>query len=251
MRSVTGNVLISQADGILEIRLNRPEKKNALTAEMYGVAAGAVESAGEDDAVRAILLSAEGDMFTAGNDLADFMRAGAEGAADVLGNVVRFLRAFVLTEKPVVAAVSGDGVGIGATILLHCDLVVIADQARLTTPFTGLGLTPEAASSLLLPELMGHRRAYRMLALGEPMGEAEAVACGLANEAAPAGEVRVRARKLAEACAARPPEAMRITKRLLRNRDAILACIDEENRHFMERLASPEARAAFEAFFSR
>jgi enoyl-CoA hydratase/carnithine racemase len=248
---MTQDVIISQGEGILEFRLNRPAKKNALTIAMYGAMADAMEAAERDGSVRAVLLSAEGDMFTSGNDLADFAQAASGGSAASLADLVRFLHRFAETEKPVVAAVSGDGVGIGATILLHCDVVVISENAKLTMPFTGLGLTPEGCSSLLLPKLIGDKRAFMMLALGEPLSASDAVASGFATALAGADEVDVRARDAARRCATVPPEAMRITKRLLRDKHAIRERIDMEVSLFQERLNSPEARAAFEAFFRR
>jgi enoyl-CoA hydratase/carnithine racemase len=245
------DVLVTRQDAVVEIRLNRPSKKNALTNAMYGAIADAIEAAESDAAVRAILFSAEGDMFSAGNDIGDFAAIASGGGPALSRNTEGFLRAIATAQKPMIAAVTGDGVGVGATILLHCDIVVIAEDARLITPFTGLGLTPEAASSMLLPARVGYPQAYRMLALGEPMTGAEAVRFGLATAAAPRGEVDGLARKLARDCCARPPEAMRITKALLRDTDAITARIKLEIGHFQERLRSPEARAAFEAFLKK
>lgn len=244
-------ISVRQQDALLEIRLNRPAKKNALTMAMYGVIADAMQAAEKQDSVRAILFSAEGDIFTAGNDLADFAALGAAAGNDALHHVERFLRSLVMAEKPLIAAVSGDGVGVGATMLLHCDIVIIADDAQLTTPFTSLGLTPEAASSLLLPELIGHTRAFAMLALGQPVNGKDAARLGMATAAVPRYEVETHARKAAEACCARPPEAMRITKKLLRDRKAIAERMEQEGALFQERLRSPEAKAAFEAFFKR
>lgn len=248
---MTQDVTISQNEGILELRLTRPAKKNALTTAMYGAMADAIEAAESDDAVRAILLSSEGDMFSAGNDLADFAQVASSGTAAALADIVRFLHAVAETEKPVIAAVSGDGVGIGATILLHCDMVVIAENAKLTMPFTSLGLTPEGCSSLLLPQIIGDKRAFMMLALGEPLNARDAVAIGFATVLTEAEHVDARARNAARCCAKVPPEAMRITKRLIRDKKAIRERIDIEVAYFQERLNSPEARAAFEAFFKR
>lgn len=244
-------IVVTQRDAVLEIRLNRPLKKNALTTAMYGAIADALESAEKDSATRSILMTAEGDAFTAGNDLADFAAVGMSASNDTLQHVQRFLHALVMAEKPVIAAVAGDSVGVGATMLLHCDVVIIADDANLITPFTNLGLTPEAASSLLLPELIGHRRAFAMLALGQPLSGRDAARLGLATEALSRNEVEPRARKVAGMCAAKPPEAMRITKRLMRDRAAIAKRIEEEGIYFQERLRSPEAKTAFEAFFKR
>jgi enoyl-CoA hydratase/carnithine racemase len=248
---MSDEVAVTQRDAILEIRLNRPLKKNALTTAMYGAIADAMAAGEKNDAVRVILLTAEGAVFTAGNDLADFLAVGTSASNDALQHVERFLRALVMAEKPLFAAVAGDGVGVGTTMLLHCDVVIIAEDANLVTPFTSLGLTPEAGSSLLLPDLIGHRRAFAMLALGQPLNGKDAARLGLATEAVPRVDVEARARRAAEICAAKPPEAVRITKRLMRDREAIAKRTEQEGAYFQERLRSPEAKAAFEAFFKR
>jgi len=245
------DIRVIRTGAIAEIRFNRPSKKNALTDAMYGAVADAIAAAESDPGTRAILIGAEGDMFCAGNGLTDFAAAATGAGAGMPRNVERFLRAISAAEKPVIAAVAGDGVGVGATMLLHCDIVIIAEDARLTTPFTALGLTPEAGSSLLLPARIGHARAYMMLALGDAMSGAEAARLGLATKAVARPEVDEQARALAQQCCVRPPEAMRITKKLLRDTEAITARIEAEGVHFRERLRSPEARAAFEAFFKR
>jgi enoyl-CoA hydratase/carnithine racemase len=244
-------ILVTRQGAVLEIRMNRPAKKNALNKAMYGAMADALATGDQDGEVRAILISAEGDMFTAGSDISDFA-AIAQGAPAGDGpSVNRFLSALAALEKPLIAAVNGNGVGVGATMLLHCDIVILAEEAQLAMPFTGLGLTPEAASSLLLPAQIGHKRAFMMLALGQPLGARDAVRLGIASEAAPREEVRPRALTAAAACCERPPEAMRITKRLLRDKEQIRARLDIETEYFRDRLRSPEAKAAFEAFFKR
>ncbi|MBX2805037.1 MAG: enoyl-CoA hydratase/isomerase family protein [Hyphomicrobiales bacterium] len=245
------DVIISQNEGVLELRLDRPFKKNAVTIAMYAAMADALQAAEHDDAVRAIVFTADGDMFTSGNDLADFAQAASSGSMAALADIVRFLHVLAGMEKPVVAAVGGDGVGIGATLLLHSDIVIIAENAKLVTPFTGLGLTPEGCSSLLLPKLIGDKRAFMMLALGEPLGAKDAVDFGFATKLTSADQVDAEARDAARRCAKVPPEAMHITKRLLRDKEAIRKAIDTELHYFQQRLASPEARAAFAAFFSR
>jgi enoyl-CoA hydratase/carnithine racemase len=248
---MTDDIGVIRDGALVEIRMNRPSKKNALTDAMYGAMADAIIAAGKDPEVKAVLISAEGDLFTAGNDLSDFAGAGIRPASEEPRNVQRFLHAIATAEKPLIAAVTGHGVGIGMTMLLHCDIVIIAEDARLTTPFTSLGVTPEAASSLLLPARIGHTRAYMMLALGQPISGAEAARLGIATQALPRGEVDARARAAALECCARPAEAMRLTKLLMRAPAAVTARIEEENAHFQERLRSPEAQAAFEAFFKR
>lgn len=248
---MTEDVIITRDGALVEIRMNRPSKKNALTDAMYGAMAEAIEAAGQDPEVRAVLIGAEGDMFSAGNDLSDFAATALKSSGDEQRNVHRFLHAIATAEKPLIAAVTGHGVGIGMTMLLHCDVVILAEDAQLTTPFTSLGLTPEAASSLLLPARIGHTRAFMMLALGQPLSGVDAVRYGIATEALPRSEVDARARAAARECCARPAEAMRITKMLMRDPAAATARIGEENAHFQERLRSPEAKAAFEAFFKR
>ncbi len=245
------HILVRQEGPVLEIRMNRPEKKNALTKAMYAAMAEAMETAEKEESVRAVMISAEGDMFTAGNDLADFAAMGSEALSDDALHVNSFLNMLATMELPLIAAVAGNGVGIGMTMLLHCDIVVIASSAQLTLPFTQLGLTPEAASSLLLPAQIGYNRAFMMLALGQPLSGKDAVALGIATECLPNWEVETRARFMAQECCKRPSEAMRITKRLLRNKAQIKERMEVEIEYFQERLRSPEAKAAFEAFFNR
>jgi enoyl-CoA hydratase/carnithine racemase len=244
-------VIVTRTGAVLEIRMNRPAKKNALTQAMYGAMADAIEEAEQDGAIGAVLITAEGDLFTAGNDLADFQMMSQDDSAIGRNHVGRFLRALATMEKPLVAAASGGGVGIGLTMLLHCDIVVAAEDAQFLAPFTQLGVTPEAASSLLLPAQIGYKKAYMMLALGQPVTGKEAVEIGIATFAVPRDEVELRARKAAQECCARPVEAMKITKRLLRNSQALLERLEIEQKYFSERLRSPEARAAFAAFLKR
>lgn len=245
------HILITRAEGVLELRFNRPEKKNAITNAMYGALADAIEGAAGDGEVRAILFTAAGDFFTAGNDIVDFAAIATGQAGDGPRHVGRFLEACIRAEKPLVAAVQGHAVGVGVTMLLHCDLVYIAETAKLTTPFIDLGLVPENASSLAMPARMGHARAFAMLGLGEPLTGRDAAAAGLANAALPAGEVEARARAAARALAEKPTESLRLTKCLMRDREPLLARMREESALFAERLQSEEARAAFAAFLSR
>ena len=237
-------------DGVATIEIARPEKKNALTVEMYQAMADAINAASDDDAVRAVLITGQPGIFTSGNDLEDFM-SRPRGGDD--SPVFQFMRALVGCDKPVVAAVTGAAIGIGTTMLLHCDFVFVADDARLAMPFVGLGLVPEFASSLLVPQLMGHRRAAEKLLLGDPFTAEAAVECGIASAVLPAGEVMAHARRVAERFNALPPGAVRESKRLLRAplRDAVLAQIRTEGETFGRRLASPEAREAFQAFFEK
>ena len=236
--------------GVATIEIARPEKKNALTVEMYQAMAEALVAAREDAAVRAVLIGGQPGIFTSGNDLEDFMRRPRQGEDSP---VFRFMRALVDCDKPVVAAVTGAAIGIGTTMLLHCDFVYVADDARLAMPFASLGLVPEFASSLTVPALMGQRRAAEKLLLGDPFSAETAVECGIANAVLPAGEVMAHARRVAERFNALPPGAVREAKRLMRAslREAILAQIRTEGVAFGERLHSPEAKEAFQAFFEK
>jgi enoyl-CoA hydratase/carnithine racemase len=248
---VSEHVKVERDGPILVLTLNRPEKRNAITDAMYAVFADALEAAGGDRAVRAVLIRAEGETFCAGNDIMDFaaIATGQRGPGEIAA--LRLIRALAASEKPLVAAVKGAAVGIGTTLLLHCDLVYVAEDARLTTPFVDLALTPEAASSLLLPLRIGHARAFAMFALGEALDGRQAAALGLANAALPAWQVDAEALKAAQALAARPIGALVQTKRLMRAAEAIWAVMQTENRVFFDRLSSPEAREAFAAFAER
>lgn len=244
------DILVKRDGAVLEIRFNRPAKKNAITNDMYGVMADAIEVAEKDAEVRAILFTAEGDFFSAGNDLMDFA-AQSSGAFSGPRHVGRFLENMLHAQKPIVAAVAGNGVGVGTTMLLHCDLVYIAEAAKLTTPFIDLGLVPENASSMTIIDRLGHARAFAMLGLGEPLFGKDAAAFGLANAALPLAEVEPKARAAAQALAKKPAEALRLTKGLMRDREALLARLRHEGEIFAERLKSPEAAAAFAAFLGR
>lgn len=244
------DILVTDDGAIRTLRMNRPEKKNALTLAMYDAMADAIEQAATNDAIRCLLIAGHDSGFCAGNDLNDFV-AMAQGGG--LGApILRFLYALAKSDKPLVAAVAGRAVGVGTTMLLHCDQVIAADNAVLSTPFVALGLVPEAASSLLAPRLMGHARAFSLLVKGEPLTAADAKAAGIVNAVVPAGELDTQALAAARAIAALPAEGLRASRRLMRGApDEIIARIDEEAEAFKARLKSPEAQAAFAAFFSR
>ncbi len=246
---ITEHLKIRQDGAVLEITLARSEKKNALSNAMYRAATEALHGAQTDATIRAVLFAAEGDAFTAGNDLAEFA-AAASGKGEEL-HAHRFIETLAAAEKPIVAAVPGLAVGVGTTMLLHCDLVYLAETARLTTPFVNLALVPEAASSLLLPARIGHPRAFALFALGESLSAAEAVASGLANKVLPKDEVLGAARQAARALAVRPLGALIATKALMRDRERILVHIAKEGAVFIEQLQSREAREAFTAFAER
>ena len=247
---MTEHVKTEIANGIMTLTLRRPEKKNALTGAMYDALSEALERAEADTSVRVVLFQGDGDSFTAGNDLADFAsQARGEGTDDSPAH--RFIETISKASKPLVAAVQGNAVGVGTTMLLHCDLVYLADNARLITPFVNLALVPEAASSWLLPLLIGHARAYAMFALGEPMEAAAALACGIANAVVPQGELRKRAHDAAMTLTKRPAGALSLTKKLMRDHQRIATQIAEEAQLFKDRLKTPEAREAFAAFAER
>jgi enoyl-CoA hydratase/carnithine racemase len=233
--------------GVMTLTIDRTHKKNAITQAMYLGMAEAIGRAADDADVRVLVLRGEGADFTAGNDLADFADAAAGGA----GAALVFLHALARLEKPVVAAVEGRAIGIGMTLLLHCDAVFAASDARLSVPFVDLGLTPEAASSLLLPARIGHARAYAMFALGRAIDGRTAADWGLVTEAVEPGSASASALAAARILAGKPAAALAITKRLMRDAEALAARIDHEGVLFAERLASEEARAAFAAFLGR
>jgi len=236
--------------GILTIKLARPDKKNALTDVMYGALADAFEAAETDPAVRVILLQGEGDMFCAGNDVGEFA-AVASGTFQGQRHVDRFLHALAKSSRPLVAAVQGRAVGIGTTLLLHCDFILLADNALLSTPFANLALVPEAASSLLLPARIGHVRAFEMFALGEPVNAQSAVEFGLANRVVPLDSLPAEALAVAERIARQPAGALNATKRLMHDPAVLTAQMDVESAIFNERLQTAEAREAFTAFAER
>jgi enoyl-CoA hydratase/carnithine racemase len=235
---MTEHIKIEQQDGVLEIIFARPDKKNALTNDMYRAARAALESARHDKSIRAVLIGAEGNAFTAGNDLGDFANVSSgKGGEPQAGPFIQTIGQF---EKPIVAAVPGIAVGVGTTMLLHCDLV-----------FVNLALVPEAASSMLMPARIGYVKAFAAFALGESISGPEAVALGLANKALPLDEVLPAARSAAQTLAKKPAGSLVATKKLMRDAETILARMKQESAIFGERLKSDEAREAFSAFAER
>jgi enoyl-CoA hydratase/carnithine racemase len=251
MNSTADLVRVSDEGAVRTIRMNRPDKKNALNTAMYAAMADALASASRMPQVRCVLIAGAPGVFCAGNDLQDFLHA-ADDDTGLSEPILRFLHALAGSRKPVVAAVQGAAIGIGTTMLLHCDYVVAASDARFATPFVNLGLIPEAASSLLAPRLMGQRRAFSLLVMGEPLDANDAKTCGLINVAVAAADVDAAAMQAAQKIASLPPEAVAATRQLMRGApDEIMARIDEEADYFRVRLQSDEARAAFAAFFAR
>jgi enoyl-CoA hydratase/carnithine racemase len=245
------HVLIERRGPHLRLLLNRAERRNAITVAMYAALADAITAAQDDPELRIITLEGEGVDFTGGNDLADFMQEmPQDGQTDI--PVWRLLRALATNKVPLVAAVHGNAVGIGTTMLFHCDLVVAEEGTRFKMPFTELGLVPEAASSLILPRLAGRQLAAKYLLVGEPFGVEEAERFGLVTHRAQAGTLAERLQQLVATLLARPPEALRLTQRLLRGTDheEVLERMNLENSHFSERLTSSEVKDAIMAFFA-
>lgn len=243
---MTDLVKISVDNGVMEIVWNRPDKKNALSNAMYRAATAALAQAVEDKSIRVVLLTSEGDSFTSGNDLADFAAAATGGEPPAAG---AFIEAIAQFPKPLIAAVPGLAVGVGTTMLLHCDLVFVAAEAKLTTPFVNLALVPEAASSMLMPARIGHTHAFAMFALGEAISGEQAAQLGIANVALATHDAVIPfAREAARKLAQRPPGAVMATKKLMRDGAAILTQLRTEAQIFGDRLKSAEAMEAFMAF---
>ncbi len=240
-----------RVDGrVAQIVINRPEKKNALSVAMYAALVDALRRADAERAVRVVLIRGSESCFTAGNDLQDFMQSPPSGESSP---TVQFLKTIHAVKKPVVAAVAGPAVGIGTTLLLHCDLIYADPKARFQLPFVNLGLCPEAGSSYLLPQLVGHQRAAELLLFGESFTAETALEIGLVNEIAPEGQVLATAEAKARLLAERPLASLVLTKSMLKRAHArrVDETIVEELSHFGARLASPEAAEAFQAFFEK
>jgi len=244
------HILTETRDRVLRIEIARTDKKNALTQDMYRAMSQALADADADAQVRAILIHGARDCFTAGNDLKDFLErpphSGPAASFDFISGLPK-------VTKPLVAAVGGPAVGVGTTMLLHCDLVYAAPNARFQMPFVPLGLVPEAASSLLLPMIAGYQRAAELLLLGQPFGAEKALAAGFVTEIVPEEKLLEHARQAAAALAALPPASVRLTKQLMKRplRQAIASQMEEEGRIFAERLGAGEAKEAMTAFFEK
>jgi len=247
---MTDQVMVADQGAVRVIRFNRPEKKNALTQPMYAAITRALREADDNAAVRCVMLAGAPGAFCAGADIGEFLEAAESGG--LRPKTIDFLQALAKTNKPLVAAVGGLAVGIGTTMLLHCDYVVAAETATFATPFTRLGLLPEAGSSLLGPRRMGHARAFALLVMGRPLSAVAAKEAGLVNEVVDAATVEDTAMAAARDIATLPAGAVAQSRALLRgDLDEIVQRIDTETMAFRERLQSDEARAAFNAFLSR
>lgn len=244
------HVVMETSARIARIQLDRIDKKNALTAEMYRAMADAISAAEADTQVRVMLIHGQTGCFCAGNDLKDFLQNPPHGDDSP---VFSFLQAISRAQKPIVAAVGGPAIGIGTTMLLHCDLVYAAPDTRFQLPFVTLGLVPEAGSSLLLPMIAGYQRAAELLLLGQAFNAAKALGAGIVTEIVPTGDLLEHARGAAIAIAALPPSSVRLTKGLMKKRtaEAVAEQIREEGMLFRERLGAPEAKEAMTAFFEK
>ena len=244
------HILTSIKDRIARIELDRAEKKNAITADMYQAMADALEAAEADPQVRVVLIHGKPDCFTAGNDLKDFLERPPSGDCSP---VFRFLQGIAGAAKPLVAAVGGPAVGIGTTMLLHCDFVYASPNARFQMPFVSLGLVPEAGSSLLLPMLAGYQRAAELLLLGKPFTAEKALAAGIVTEIVSEGDLLEHALEVAGSLAALPPSSLRMTKALMKTRfaSAVKEAMGAEGEKFRAQLGSAEAKEAMQAFFEK
>ncbi|WP_219265984.1 enoyl-CoA hydratase-related protein [Pseudomonas sp. Xaverov 259] len=248
---MTDAILLQREGGLLTLQLNRPDKKNALTRAMYTQLAEALEQADADSDIRAVLIQGSNACFTAGNDIADFLE---QPPSDLDSPPFHFMKSLLNCRKPVIAAVAGAAVGIGTTLLLHCDLVYISRDARLRMPFVNLGLCPEFGSSLILPRLLGHAKAAELLLLGEGFTGEQAAAWGIATEAMGSGEAALaKAREVAQRFETLAPGAVQVSKQLMKSvdREQLRQVIEEEGALFVQRLKSPEAIAALSGFITR
>lgn len=250
---MTGHVTVTDEDAVRVIKLSRPEKKNAITQDMYRDMSSAIDGAQGDASVRCLILSGEPGAFTAGNDLEDFLKDGtANTGTPRASNAIKFLHSLAHNAKPIVAAIDGIAIGIGTTMLFHCDQVIASTRSRFATPFIHLGLVPEGASSLLAPWLMGHQRAFSMLVMGHALDAEDARTAGFVNKVVEPDHLEAEARKVAAEIAALPAGAVAASRRLLRHPpEELIRRIDHESQLFGERMRSAEAVAAFKAFFAR
>jgi enoyl-CoA hydratase/carnithine racemase len=250
---MTEHVIVTDEGAIRMIAMRRPEKKNTLTQEMYLAMSDAIDTAQRDPAIRCLLLTGRAGVFTAGNDIGDYLKAATDehGAVRPRNSVI-FLQSLVNNKKPIVAAVDGIAIGIGATMIFHCDYVIASTTATFSSPFLQYGLVPEGATSLLVPRMMGHQRAFAMLIMGRTMNAGEAREAGFVNQIVSPGHTVVEAQKVAREIAALPAEAVAVSRKLLKlPTEDLVRRIDQEDHMFGTRMRSPEAIAAFQNFFLR
>src|SRR5258706_8208317 len=250
---MTEHIIVADEESTRTITMRRTEKKNTLTQEMYLAMSDAIDSAQSDPAIRCLIITGRSGVFTAGNDIRDFLQA-ATASHDVARpkNAVIFLQSLVNNKKPIVAAVDGIAIGIGTTMVSHCDYVIASTTATFSSPFIQYGLVPEGASSLLLPRMVGHQLAFSMLVMGQPMSAEVACTAGFVNTVVPPGQALIEARKVAREICALPPDAVAIARQLLKlPTEDLVRRIGQEDHFFGERMRSPEAVAAFQKFFLR
>src|SRR5438309_8892910 len=251
--TMPGHLRVTEEDATRVITLRRPEKKNAITQDMYRAMSDAIDTAQNNPDIRCIIITGGSGVFTAGNDLEDFLKDGTSNAdTPRASDATKFLYSLAHNVKPIIAAVDGVAIGIGTTMLFHCDYVLASHTATFSTPFIHLGLVPEGASSLLMPRTMGHQRAFAMLVMGRTVSAADAQVAGFVNVVVAPGHTEAEARQVARALCALPAEAVAISRKLLKlPPEDMTRRIDQEGHLFGERLHSKEAVAAFEAFFAR
>ena len=250
---MTEHIIVTDEDSTRTIVMRRPEKKNTLTQEMYLAMSDAIDSAQSNPAIRCLILTGRSGVFTAGNDISDFLQAAtSKDDAARPRNAVIFLQALVNNKKPIIAAVDGIAIGIGTTMVFHCDYVIAGTTTIFQSPFIQYGLVPEGATSLLLPRMVGHQRAFSMLVMGRSMNAQAAREAGFVNAVVPPGHAIVEARKVAREICALPADAVAISRKLLKlPTEDIVRRMDQEDHFFGERMRSPEAIAAFQNFFLR
>ena len=246
-----GHLIVTDEDATRVITLRRPEKKNAITQDMYRAMSDAIDTAQNNPAIRCMIITGGSGVFTSGNDLEDFLKDSTSDGPR-LSTATRFLYSLAHNSKPVIAAVDGVAIGVGTTMLFHCDYVLASNTATFSTPFIHLGLVPEGASSLLMPRTLGHQRAFAMLVMGRTVSAADAQVAGFVNVVVAPGHTEAEARKVAREICALPAEAVAISRKLLKlPPEDMTRRIDQEGHLFGERMRSKEAVAAFKAFFSR
>jgi len=250
---MTEHVIVTDEGATRTITMRRPEKKNTLTQEMHLAMSDAIQSAQSNPEIRCFIITGRSGVFTAGDDVGDFLQAAtADRDAARPRNSVIFLQSLVNNKKPIVAAVDGIAIGIGTTMLFHCDYVVASTTAVFSSPFLQYGLVPEGATSLLVPRMVGHQRAFAMLMMGRPMSAEDAREAGFVNQVVPPGHALVEAQKVAREICALPPDAVAISRKLLKlPTEDLVRRMDQEDHFFGQRMRSPEAIAAFQNFFSR
>jgi len=249
---MAGHIIVSDAEATRTIVMRRPEKKNALTDDMFRAMSEAIDSAQFDPAIRCLILTGRSGVFTAGHDIGDFLKEATQHDPAKRGSSAKFLQSLVNNRKPIIAAVDGVAVGMGATMVFHCDYVIAGTTASFSSPYVQYGLVPEGASSLLLPRMAGHQRAFSMLVMGQPISAEEARQAGFVNVVVAPGHAVSEAQKAAREICALPPDAVAISRKLLKlPTEDLLRRVSQEEHFFGERIRSPETLAALKAFFSR